>query len=165
MEAKVCYCCGVEKPLSEFGKNKNRKDGLHYVCKICHVIQVGESQKKHHGRHVERYKKHYADNREKRNKYSKEYRQQNKAAHNARANKRRAVKLNATPEWSDLEQITEFYECCLAFKLYSGGEYHVDHIVPLQSKLVCGLHVPANLQVLEAKDNLSKKNSWWPNMP
>jgi hypothetical protein len=43
-------------------------------------------------------------------------------------------------------------------------EYHVDHIVPLTSDLVCGLHCEANLQIAVGKDNIAKNNRWWPDM-
>jgi hypothetical protein len=78
----------------------------------------------------------------------------------ARAAKRRATKRNATPAWADLEAIQAFYEDAKTLETIFGWKFHVDHIVPLKHPKVCGLHVPANLQILSATDNLSKHNKF-----
>ena len=41
-------------------------------------------------------------------------------------------------------------------------ETHIDHIIPLQNRLVCGLHCISNLQAIPAEDNLSKFNKFDP---
>lgn len=69
----------------------------------------------------------------------------------------RARKLNAITKWADVEKIKQIYNNC-------PEGYHVDHIIPLQGKYVCGLHVENNLQYLLASENLSKGNNykyWW----
>jgi len=74
--------------------------------------------------------------------------------------KRNTAKLKRTPKWLNqghLLEIASVYNYCSALRRI-GLEFHVDHIVPLQGRAVCGLHVPWNLQVIPAKDNLSKGN-------
>jgi hypothetical protein len=90
-----------------------------------------------------------------------EYYRENKSAFLDRAARRRAAKLNAIPPWltkDHFDEIKDFYIAAKMFKIYTGQDYHVDHIVPLQGKDVCGLHVPWNLQILTAQENLSKSN-------
>lgn len=74
------------------------------------------------------------------------------------AAKRRAIFLNSIPHWlsdSSHSAIKKIYSSC-------PSGMAVDHIVPLNSKLVCGLHVPWNLQYLSISENSSKGNRWWP---
>ena len=80
----------------------------------------------------------------------------------AKAAKRRSAKQKATPPWltkEHFEEIQEFYTLAKELQwLFEGEKIHVDHITPLKGKSVCGLHVPWNLQLLPAKQNLKKSN-------
>jgi hypothetical protein len=78
---------------------------------------------------------------------------------------RRAAKERATVSWADLDKICELYALAIRLTEETGILHHVDHIVPLRSKLVCGLHNEFNLQVLPWQENLSKGNRYWPDMP
>lgn len=78
---------------------------------------------------------------------------------NALTAKRRANKKHAEPKWLTSDQkssINNFYTEAKNKTIESGIPYQVDHIVPLQGKNVCGLHVPWNLQVITATDNQRK---------
>lgn len=78
--------------------------------------------------------------------------------------RRRARQLQATMVWADRALMDDIYALA-AIYTRAGFPAHVDHVVPLRSKRVCGLHVPANLSVLPAVDNIRKGNRWWPDMP
>lgn len=78
---------------------------------------------------------------------------------------RRAAKLRATPKWANPFFIEEIYDLARRRTESTGIRWHVDHIVPLRSKSVCGLHVEHNLRVITEIENASKGNLFWPDMP
>jgi hypothetical protein len=84
---------------------------------------------------------------------------------NAMAAQRRARKVHATPAWASKVRIAEIYALAQSRTKATGFEWQVDHVVPLQSKKVCGLHVENNLQVISANENRKKHNRYWPDMP
>ena len=77
----------------------------------------------------------------------------------------RALKIKASVTWANLFYIEEIYELAVLRSKATGITHHVDHIVPLNSKIVCGLHCEANLQVIPGASNVSKGNRYWPDMP
>lgn len=78
---------------------------------------------------------------------------------------RRNKMSGATPKWADMDSIGVVYAKAAELRVRMGIDFQVDHIVPLQGKTVCGLHCHANLQLLCAQENLSKSNTYWPDMP
>lgn len=62
----------------------------------------------------------------------------------------------ATPSWANLDDIKYFYVEAQRLTKETGIPHEVDHIIPIKGKLVSGLHVPANLQILTEKENQTK---------
>lgn len=83
----------------------------------------------------------------------------NKHRRNAITARRYAKKARATPIWSERLLIDEVYRQAAL------RGWHVDHVVPINSPIVCGLHCWANLQILSPSENCSKGNFHWPDMP
>lgn len=93
----------------------------------------------------------------------KQYAQNNRGRLRAIRAKRYTSKMNATPKWltkEDFDLIRVEYELSAWCSDVMGEKYHVDHIVPLQGKKVCGLHVPWNLRVIPATENIRKGNKY-----
>jgi hypothetical protein len=189
MENKVCTKCAVSKSASDFYVD-SRRGYLRGKCKEClkqeeKTYRTASPQKQSARqkawreanpdkakniaqRHFEKNRdvmyqrtaKWREANREHCNKLSCEWAKKNPSKASANASKRRAKLLNATPVWADFAAIQIKYDLADWCSKATGIKYHVDHIVPLQGKTVCGLHVPNNLQVIPAKDNQVKHNKF-----
>ena len=82
------------------------------------------------------------------------------ALQRARSSKRRAIERQRLATWANLEAIKAIYRKAIDLTRSTGVAHHVDHIYPLAGKLVSGLHVENNLQVLTATENMSKHNTY-----
>ena len=94
-------------------------------------------------------------------KYQKLWKKNNLAKVAADDLKRRRSIKNATPSWltrKDWDKMNYIYSLAKEQSSIVGEKYHVDHIIPIRGKNICGLHVPWNLQVLPSDLNLKKGN-------
>lgn len=92
--------------------------------------------------------------------YSQRWRKENPDKINAQHAKRRAAKLQRTlPGYDD--EIQAIYTEASVMRS-NGHNVHVDHIVPLQGENVSGLHVPWNLAIIPASENVAKSNRFEP---
>ena len=180
---KHCTACDTSKPLSEFYKNRARKDGLTDCCKSCTKAKVkayadanreavregnraagAKFREANRARENKRLNDYYHANKPARRAAETKWRVANRHKHNAKEGTRRAKKLLATPKWANTKYIALFYELARLESERLGVVVHVDHIVPLKSSRVCGLHCEHNLQLLVASENLTKSNRVWPDM-
>jgi ribosomal protein L32 len=86
------------------------------------------------------------------------WRKNNPAKLLAMSLRRREHVRRATPSWANQKGITAAYMVAEFLSKKFGMIFHVDHIIPLRGKTVCGLHVEENLQILSAFDNRQKNN-------
>lgn len=114
---------------------------------------------KNKDRELAKSRERYQKNKERIKQKAKEYRENNRGKVNANIAKRRAAEKQATPRWANFQEIEKFYIEARQLSESTNRSYQVDHIVPLTSNEVCGLHCEANLQILLAKENNRKNNS------
>lgn len=129
---KRCSKCHKIYNVSNFVKNSDTWDNLQGTCRDCKA----------------EHRKHFTENNP---QYASEHYINNQAQYKENAARYRVCKEQATPIWANREQILRIYKDCPI-------GFNVDHIYPLQSSWVCGLHVESNLQYLQQEENLKKGN-------
>jgi hypothetical protein len=163
---KQCTKCLFFGPFTQFYKQaKNSKDGYQSHCKDCDNKRVAIRKAKH----PEKTKEIQAVS--DKNKYikqkvailarNKRWKSENPVKMQAIDARRRAAKLHRTPAWlteDDHWMMEQAYDIAQKRTLLFGFPWHVDHVIPLQGKLVSGLHVPHNMRVVSATENLRKGN-------
>lgn len=153
-------CCSCKESLSTemFGKLKASKDGLAHRCKPCDRLATKHWRETHREEHRAMSLAWNKANPKRVKENSSRFNKENRARRTAQERNRVAMKKQATPAWADFEEIYYIYE------LAKERSLEVDHIVPLNSDVVCGLHVQDNLRCIPKTLNLKKLNRYWPDM-
>lgn len=181
---KRCNRCKRDLPLTAFGKRPDRgPTAVRPKCIECgnEVRQIARNAESpgERRRALDLATKWKCDDkawkawrvaeaqREIRREYLRDYYRRNPGKGPAKTKQYQTKRIRAIPLWADPVLIAKVYARCAKrrrLRTRGVGDWTVDHIVPLQSKLVCGLHVQDNLQLLSNSANVSKGNRHWPDM-
>lgn len=151
---RKCKICGLKAvnvaELSAFVPHRKAKFGYENKCKSCKSIEYLKWRTCNIG-----YRSAYhLKNKEKENNNSLVWLKKNPSKALAITRKYQAAKFSHIPPWYDANKVESIYA-----EARNKG-LQVDHIVPLQGKNVCGLHVQNNLQCIPSWENKSKSNKF-----
>lgn len=169
---KICNTCKeVNQDLlikrngmifSDCRKCAAKRTKLHYENNKQKRLEYAKKYREDNRDIILEYKRIYRlENKDKVKEQLSNWRVNNKDIKNALAAKRRSFKVQALPKWltkDHLNEIKSIYKEANNLTKSTGIQFHVDHIIPLLNDSVCGLHVPWNLQILTAEENMRKGN-------
>jgi 5-methylcytosine-specific restriction endonuclease McrA len=151
---KKCRKCKRILDFKEFYKNEKTADRFFNSCKSCWLSQCAERRKKLGlGFNKEYLDKYYEGNKDRYYQLSREWKKKNPHVIRWQVACGSKRLKTATPKWVDKDSMRVIYYKC-------PKDMQIDHIVPIKGKIVCGLHVPWNLQYLSPKENRTKKNKF-----
>lgn len=138
--------------VAEYGRAWREANSERYAAQRAEYYAANRERRN------ERRRAWYAANRERATEYARAWAAANPDKRSATQARRDASKLRRTPAWADQRQIEGFYTMAARVSTCLGIKHHVDHVLPLQGKLVSGLHVPSNLRVIPGVLNVKKGN-------
>lgn len=150
-----------------YGKDNREKRNKYYKKRYSeNKDKIGALQREYYIKNRKDVAKKTAEYREKNKDKLKKARkiwvENNRAKINADNKNSHASRMNRTPSYIDCSAIARIYRIAQIISALGKTKYHVDHIIPLQGKLVSGFHIETNLQILKEEDNLRKHNSFVP---
>lgn len=170
---KTCAHCGERKSATEFHRKAEMPDGRRGICRVC-IAEKARRYRLDNPEVVAASKRRWAErNPESGREAARRYRQDDRrggdggitrirrqnpeayASLQAKWAKRRADRLRATPSWHDPVKVRSLYLQAGRMRR-AGHDVHVDHVIPLRGKFVCGLHVHNNLRIIPATENIAK---------
>ena len=165
-DRKRCPECKAIANRQWAAANPQRRSELRRNWNITNAERLRKTIKNWRILNADRYRESKRNwnknNVEKQRKSIQKWRAANLGRVNASVARRRAKKKQAIPAWANHVAIKKLYADCCKLTKTTGIQYHVDHIYPLKSDWLCGLHVETNLQILTESENTSKGNKIWP---
>ena len=178
MEMRKCNVCEKDKDLTCFHKARGFPLGLSYTCKECARTRTRKWKRDNREYDLKQKKEYWNKTRHLKVKdpskkrgvpKTEEQLLELKISRRASVRKycsKRRQQIRDTSQCSmyayDPELLdflfTEIYKLAGEREQCTGVKWHVDHIIPMNGKDVCGLHIPENLQVITATENLHKSN-------
>lgn len=153
--SRMCVMCASKHNTAE-GRKEFAKD---------YRLNNSDKIKQYRINTIDQRKEWLANNKDKTSNHKKTYRTNHSDKVLASNAKRRSSKKFRDAAWdvelTDFVTIESYHLCELREKV-TGYAWHVDHVIPLQGKLVSGLHVWNNIAVIPAAQNMSKGNRYTP---
>ena len=171
VSCKGCIECKYAKRKEYYQENKEQENADNrlrhkerYESNPEYYLEKNKEWIKNNPEKWKKSKETWAQaNRDKVNKFSREWKSKNKDYVVAETARRRANREKRTPCWLTKEQdelIRSMYKLAVEKTKQTGVVWHVDHIIPLNGKNVSGFHVPENLRVIPASENMRKSNNF-----
>lgn len=169
--SKECSLCKKIKPLGDFYKDSSVSHGFRsecmdcsktytnrnstHNCVICDKLFSRTSPSITCSKKCKKIRK-----KETSRKNAQKWKEKNPAKYKIKSGKRRKFVKKATPNWVSITDLNAIHNEAKWLSENSKDNYHVDHIIPIINKNVCGLNVPENIQILSESDNLIKSNKF-----
>ncbi len=152
---RICKVCGAPEDKAKWVVRKGRNNGA-----TCYACRYARLYKEHASTIKARVAAYRKKNSEKTKGAVAAWHAKNPGMNTFYSRRYQLDKVQRTPVWADQEVIQKLYAKAAELTKTTGIAHHIDHVVPLRGRLVSGLHVENNLQILTESENCSKHNTY-----